>query len=142
VTRNIKVSSVSKQPRIFNYILYQIQVEEEKTQYGEVQFFFYAANKDCEDERNPDAYALVSFYRPRDEDMYEDSFGCLWACTYSGNTDLAVIKISVIQSVISMQPLPQAKGNPDGLFFVVEKLGLDDDEMKGYVPEDLVQMQD
>jgi hypothetical protein len=74
--------------------------------------------------------------------MYEDSFGCLWACTYSGNTDLAVIKISAIQSVISMQPLPQAKGNPDGLFFVVENLGLDDNKMKGYAPEDLVQMQD
>jgi hypothetical protein len=132
----------SKQPTIFNHILYQIQVEEGKTQYGEVQFFFYAANEDPEDERNPDAFALVSFYGPRDEDMYEDSFGCLWACTYSGNTDLAVIKISAIQSVVSMQPLPQAEGDPDGLFFVVEKSGLDDVEMMGYAPEDLVQAQD
>ena len=104
--------------------------------------FFYTANEDPEDERNPDAFALVSFYGPLDEDMYEDSFGCLWACTYSRNTDLAVIKISAIQSVISMQPLPQAKGDPNGLFFVVEKLGLDDLEMMGYAPEDLVQAQD
>ena len=75
-------SGVSKQLMIFNHILYQIQVKEGKTQCGEVQFFFYAANEDPEDERNPDAYALVSFYGPCDEDMYEDSFGCLWACTY------------------------------------------------------------
>jgi len=74
--------------------------------------------------------------------MYEDSFGCLWACTYSGNADLAVIKISAIQSVVSMQPLPQAEGDPDGLFFVVEKSGLDDVEMMGYAPEDLAQAQD
>jgi len=45
-----------------------------------------------EDERNPDAYALVSFYGPRDEDLYEDSFGCLWACTYSGNNNLATMR--------------------------------------------------
>lgn len=74
--------------------------------------------------------------------MYEDSFGCLWACTYSGNTNLAVIKISAIKSVVSMQPLPKANGDPDGLFFVVEKSGLDDIELMGYAAQDLAQMQD
>jgi len=77
VTRNVKVSGVSKQLTIFNRILYyQIQVEEGKTQYGKVQFFFYTANEDPEDERNPDAYALVSFYGPRDEDMQVGMLQC------------------------------------------------------------------
>jgi hypothetical protein len=107
-----------------------------------VQFFFFSANEDPEDERNPDAYALVSFYGPRDEDLYEDSFGCLWVCTYSGNNNLAVIKISSIKSVVSMQPLPKADGDPDGLFFVVEKSGLDDVELMGYVDLDVVMTSD
>ena len=72
--------------------------------------------------------------------MYEDSFGCLWACTYSGNDNLAVIKISSIESVVSMQPLPKADGDPNGLFFVVEKLGLDDVELMGHM--ELAQIQD
>lgn len=36
-----------------------------------------------------------------------------------------------------MQPLPKIGGDPDGLFFVVEKLVLDDVELTGYT--DLVQ---
>jgi hypothetical protein len=39
----------------------------------------------------------------------------------AGNDNLAVIKISSIKSVVSMQPLHKADGDPDGLFFVVEK---------------------
>lgn len=39
-----------------------------------------------------------------------------------------------------MQPLPKADGDPDGLFFVVEKSGLDDVELMGYA--DLAQTQD
>jgi len=31
-----------------------------------------------------------------------------------------------------MQPLPQVEGDPDGLFFVVGKSGLDDVELTGY----------
>ena len=38
-----------------------------------------------------------------------------------------------------MQPLPKAEGDPDGLFFVVEKSGLDDVELMGV---DLAQTQD
>jgi len=36
-----------------------------------------------------------------------------------------------------MQPLPKVDGDPDGLIFVVEKSGLDDVELTGYM--DLVQ---
>ena len=43
-----------------------------------------------------------------------------------------MIKISSIKSVVSMQPLPKADGDPNGLFFVVEKSGLDDVESTGY----------
>ena len=51
-----------------------------------------------------------------------------------------MIKISLIKSVISMQPLPKADSDPDGLFFVVEKSGLDDVELMG--DADLAQIQD
>ena len=51
-----------------------------------------------------------------------------------------MIKISSIKSVVSMQPLPKADGDPNGLFFVVEKLGLDDVELMGHM--ELAQIQD
>ena len=46
--------------------------------------------------------------------------------------NLAVIPVKSILCVISMQPLPKVDGDPDGLFFVVAKSGLDDVELTGY----------
>ena len=46
--------------------------------------------------------------------------------------NLSVIPVTSILSVISMQPLPKVDGDPDGLFFIVEKSGLDDVELTGY----------
>ena len=43
-----------------------------------------------------------------------------------------MIPVKSILSVISMQPVPKVDGDPDGLFFVVEKSGLDDVELTGY----------
>jgi len=40
--------------------------------------------------------------------------------------------VKSILSVVSMQPLPKVDGDPEGLFFVVEKSGLDDVELTGY----------
>ena len=85
----------------------------------------------------PDAYALVSLYGPPDPDLLSDSPNCLWACTYSGMDNLLVIAAKSILSVVSMQPLPKVDGDPDGLFFVVEKSGLDNVELTGYM--DVVQ---
>ena len=48
-----------------------------------------------------------------------------------------MVPVTPILSVISMQPLPKVDGDPDRLFFVVEKSGLDDVELMGYA--DLVQ---
>jgi len=86
-------------------------------------------------EQKLDAYALISLYGPLDADMLEDSYHTLWACTYNGDDSLEVIPVSEIISVISMQPLPPKVGDPENLWFVVEKLGLDDIEVTGYVDE-------
>ena len=94
---------------------------------------FYFLNENAEDEL--DAYALISLYGPPDADILEDSYHMLWACKYSGDDKLEVIPISAIVSVISMQPLPHKTGDPENLWFVVEKSGLDDIEMTGYVDE-------
>ena len=48
-----------------------------------------------------------------------------------------MVPVTSILSVVSMQPLPKVDWDPDGLFFVVEKSGLDDVELTGYA--DLVQ---
>jgi len=80
-------------------------------------------------------YALVSVYGPPNEDFLEDSFHSLWACTYNGDSNLRIIEISSIISVVSMQPLPKLSGEEGlgDLWFVVEKSGLDDTELTGYV---------
>lgn len=50
---------------------------------------------------------------------------------------MEVIKISCILSVVSMQPLPTKRGEVDkeNLWFVVEKSGIDDTELTGYVDD-------
>lgn len=78
-------------------------------------------------------HALVSVYGPPDADILEDSFHCLWACEYKGTDNLQVIDISQIISVVSMQPLPFIPGERENLWFVVEKSGLDDISLTGYV---------
>ena len=96
-----------------------------------MQFYFLIENA----EHELDAYALISLYGPPDADMLEDSYRTLWACAYNGDNILEVILVSAIISVISMQPLPPKAGDPENLWFVVEKSGLDDIEVTGYVDE-------
>ncbi|KJA14867.1 hypothetical protein HYPSUDRAFT_149831 [Hypholoma sublateritium FD-334 SS-4] len=103
----------------------------EKHEFGEVQFYFM-----LEDAAGIlKAYALISQYGPPDADMLEDSYQQLWACEYRGDQELKVISISDIVSVVSMQPLPPMDGEPGNLWFVVEKSGLDDIILTGYVDD-------
>lgn len=102
-----------------------------KVEFGEVQFFFQVVNPNDDDKLIP--YALVSIYSPPDADILEQSYHTLWASEYTGSDGLRVVSISSIMSVVSMQPLPRCPGDPDNLWFVVEKSGLDDTELTGYV---------
>lgn len=67
--------------------------------------------------------------------MLEQSAHTLVACPYRSLNNLVVIPTSDIVSVISMQPLPRWDGDPENLWFVVEKLGLEDTELTGYVAD-------
>lgn len=81
-------------------------------------------------------YALGSMYGPPDADLLEDSSHALWACEYHGDANLKVITISSIVSVVSMQPLPKFSSDEFGgkkMWFVVEKSGLEDIELTGYI---------
>ncbi|KAF8156023.1 hypothetical protein B0H34DRAFT_659651 [Crassisporium funariophilum] len=102
-----------------------------KVEFGEAQFYFQLVDPNDDDKFIP--YALVSIYGPPDEDMLEDSCRTLWACAHTGSEGFRIIPVSSIISVVSMQPLPQCPGDPDKLWFVVEKPGLDDTELSGYV---------
>lgn len=102
-----------------------------KVEFGEVQFFFHVVNPDDNEKLIP--HALVSIYSPPDADILEQSYHTLWACEYTGSDGFQVVSISSIMSIVSMQPLPQRPGDPNNLWFVVEKSGLDDTELTGYV---------
>ncbi len=106
---------------------FQIKIDD-TTEFGEVQFYFMIENA----QQNLVPYALLSMYSPPDADLLEDSHHALWACSYSGDSDLRIISISSIMSVVSMQPLPKLSADEDDRWFVVEKSGLDDTELTGY----------
>jgi len=81
-------------------------------------------------------YALISMYGAPDADLLEDSSHALWACEYQGDANLKVINISSILSVVSMQPLPKLSSDEFGgkkMVFVIEKSGLEDTELTGYI---------
>jgi hypothetical protein len=48
-----------------------------------------------------------------------------------GLAGLQVIKLSSIISCVSMQPLPRLPGDPESLWFVLEKSGLEDLQLTG-----------
>lgn len=93
-------------------------------EFGEVQFYF--SIPDPENGEEFLHHALVSVYGAPDAQMFEDSFHTLRACQYRGEHHLCIINLHSILSVVSMQPLPQLPDDPENLWFVVEKSGLDD----------------
>ncbi|KAH9069676.1 hypothetical protein EDB83DRAFT_2221930, partial [Lactarius deliciosus] len=101
-------------------------------EYAEVQFYFLHFTTDNPD-NVPLPYALVSVYsRPVQEILLESSY-TLWACRYRGDNDLRVIDLSSIMACISMQPLPPLPTDSEsGLWFVVEKSGLEDAKLTGF----------
>jgi len=94
-------------------------------EFAEVQFYFLHFATDLED-APPSAYALVSVYSHPIQRLLNELSQTLWACHYCGDNDLWVINLSSIVSCVSMQPLPRLPTDPYGLWFVVEKLGLED----------------
>ena len=106
-----------------------------KVEYGEVQFYFL--DKPCldnqpESAQQQGAYVVLSKYGPPNEDLLEESFHTLHACSYLGQESLVCVSVASIITVVSMQPLPPMTGDPDNLWFVVEKGGLDDAQLFGY----------
>lgn len=104
-----------------------------RTQFAEVQFYFF--DKDDDEQGDKLAYAIVSLYGPPNEEMLNESSHTLWASEYKGQGNLRCLPVAAIISVISMQPLPRRPEDPENLWFVVEKSGLDDVELSGYERE-------
>ena len=101
-----------------------------QTEYGEVQFYFLLFATDRPDEL-PTAYALVSMYSRPFQELLNESSNTLWACQYTGD-DLRVVELSSIVACVSMQPLPRLPDDSPGLWFVAEKLGLEDFQLTGF----------
>lgn len=92
-------------------------------EFAEVLYYFL--DRDSGEPGEQIAYALLSFYGPPDQDMLDASSHTLYACQHEGN-DLRCVPVKDIESVVSMQPLPPMPGDPENLWFVIEKSGLDD----------------
>ena len=102
-------------------------------EYGEVQFYFLQFTTDSPDNlETPTAHALVSVYSRPVHTLLVESSNTLWACQYTGVDDLQVIPLSSIVACVSIQPLPPLPDDPPGLWFVLEKSGLEDVQLAGF----------
>jgi hypothetical protein len=75
------------------------------------------------------AYAVVSIYSHPDQTILKESSQTLWACLYTGTTNLHLVPAKSIISLVSMQPLIPLPDEVPGRWFVVEKSGLDDADL-------------
>jgi hypothetical protein len=104
-----------------------------QSEYGEVQFYFlvFVTDSPSQDE-TPTAYALVSVYSRPIQALLTESSNTLWACEYRGVRDLRVVPLSSIVACVSIQPLPPLPNDPPGLWFVLEKSGLEEVQLTGF----------
>lgn len=81
---------------------------------------------------------MVVMYSPRDPEMYSILHGTLHVCQYLGETGLKVIKVSQIDAVVGVPPLPFTQDEIDATqqdarvsqilsnrYFIAEKPELD-----------------
>ncbi|KIJ97243.1 hypothetical protein K443DRAFT_133885 [Laccaria amethystina LaAM-08-1] len=101
-----------------------------QVQYAEVQYFFF--DRDSDEPGEQVAHAVLSLYGPPNEEMLVESSYTLHACKYTGQENLLCLPITAIDSVVLMQPLPRLPGDPENLWFVVEKSGLNDVQLIPY----------
>ena len=96
-------------------------------EYGEVQFYFlqFTTNGPANSETTT-MHALISVYSHPVQALLVELSNILWACQYTGVDDLQVVPLSSIVACISVQCLPQLPDNLPGLWFVLEKSGLED----------------
>ncbi|KAF5368205.1 hypothetical protein D9757_011314 [Collybiopsis confluens] len=114
-----------RKPRVTRNVLLRF---DDQINIAEVWYYFLKSVPGKVEE----SYALVSIYSEPYEDLWEDSSGALWACDYLGVDNLHIVSTQAICSVVSMQPLPPLPGEPNGVWFVVEKCGLDETLKTGH----------
>ncbi|KAJ2936088.1 hypothetical protein H1R20_g1006, partial [Candolleomyces eurysporus] len=93
--------------------------------YGKVQFYFAHALS---------GYAMVSLFSEPNQEILEESYHTILACSYLGDQKLVIAKVEDIISIVSMQKFPSINGDPQDLWFPVEKSGLED--IRPLVPDD------
>jgi hypothetical protein len=102
-------------------------------EYGEVQFYFLQFTNDGPDDLETiTAHALISVYSRPIQHLLVESSNTLWACQYTGVDNLRVVPLSSIVACVSVQRLPQLPDDPSGLWFVLEKSGLEDVQLTAF----------
>ena len=102
-----------------------------KIEYGKVQFYFLQFTASASP-ATPTALALVSVYSHPVQALLVESSNILWACQYTGVDNLQVVPLSSIVTCVSVQCLPLLPSDLPRLWFVLEKLGLEDIQLAGF----------
>ncbi|TFK58648.1 hypothetical protein BDN72DRAFT_906543 [Pluteus cervinus] len=89
-----------------------------KDRFGEVQYFFQYRSQNV-----LHTVAMLSIYTYANSTLLRESLETLYACRYTGTTNLHVIKVQDILSVVGMPPLPHKATEPQyaGYVYVAEK---------------------
>jgi hypothetical protein len=81
----------------------------------------------------------VSRYAPPQENILTLSHGTLWVTTHSTDSDIVLVEVHNISSVVGVVPMPHLPEDiteklhiPKNAVFVVEKIGLEMEYMSGY----------
>ena len=85
-----------------------------------MQFYFRSKHTETEC-----TYALVSMWSEPDAGLLKQSSQAVYKCSYRGQDDLHVIKVTTISAVVAMVPMRPSEGDRCAHFFLVEKPGLD-----------------
>ena len=89
-------------------------------------------DRDSDEPGEQVAYAVLFLYGPPNQEMLIESSYTLHACKYTGQENICCLPVTVIDSVVSMQPLPRLPDDLEDLWFVVEKSGLNDVQLIPY----------
>ncbi|KAF8985577.1 hypothetical protein BDQ17DRAFT_1194575, partial [Cyathus striatus] len=98
------------------------QHETPSWRFAEVQYYFILTY-----EATHEAVAMVSLFSTPDRQLLHESSGTILSCMLLGETNLRVIDVKTINSIVAAIPHPRNDHHPEleGNVFILEKPGLD-----------------
>ena len=93
---------------------------EDAIRFAEIRFFFLKSFG-----TTSEGLAVVSLYAQPDDYLLRSTHETLCVCRHQGDTDIVIINVKSILSVVAMVPFPFVVGGRSDQYFMIERIGLD-----------------